>query len=190
MYDYRPTKEEVKMCLDFAERLIKETKYLYTLRNPQTLKKILNDQVIGKLGEIASYEFLKSKGIITSYPDFNVYKDRSLISFDADLKNEEYNFHCKSQSIEQAWKFGLSWTFQYDDKYKTGKDSLILRSNDNDILIVSVVNMKKNIVRVYGAMKCNILNKYNLFKDPISERLKGVKKVAYYVDLKKYLKGI
>ena len=152
----------------------------YKTRNQFDTGKIKNDIYDGKLAEYGVYEIYKNrKDCIVNEPDVEVYSSNKK-SFDADLlyklngDNDEYHLHVKAQHILQSQRFGKSWSFQKED-------SLVSKPKDNELItFCSVLN--NNTVEVYKAFKAKDL--VEVYKDPVLDRLKGIKKVIYFKDLK------
>lgn len=130
---------------------------LYVIRSQQfDNEKRKFDTLVGKLGEVASYIFLKNKTINLSKPDFSIYENKNK-SWDYDLKSQEYNFHIKSQEIQQSQKFGLSWVFQKQDKH------IFTEYKNNDYVVFVSVDIKQKIYSIKSIYQIEFLHKNNLF---------------------------
>lgn len=126
------TQEIYDRCKEFAEKRIELSKNLYAYRGEQKKEKMIEDIIIGTLGEWGAFEYLKSKGILTSEPDMVIYETRRK-TFSADIANKDFNFHIKSQSASSASRYGNSWLFQKSDKITHSPDY-------RDCFIFSVVD--------------------------------------------------
>jgi hypothetical protein len=104
-----------KKCVKFAEDRMGGSADLYTYRGEKNKAKMFDDILIGTLGEWAAYKFLKDLDIKVSKPDMKIYEKRRK-SFDADLTNDKFKFHVKSQSVVSRKRYGSSWLLQRSDK--------------------------------------------------------------------------
>lgn len=164
--------EEYLEILQFSKDVIKTNLEKYKKRNQFNPVKIFNDIVTGKVAEYAVYNYFKIKNRECSKPDIKIY-EAAKKSFDADLLVEEkIKIHIKSQTIEQANKYSLSWTFQ-------AEDSLVKTPTTDDyIVLCRVDDLKVDILSIKSASY--FIGKY---KDPKLFKLKGIKKVIYYHDV-------
>lgn len=148
--------ELYQKCLEFAEKRIKGSSGLYAYRGESSSSKMIDDCLIGTLGEWGAYLYLKSQGITTTEPDLVIYPTRRK-SFNADLVNEDYNFHVKSQSESSFSKYGASWLLQKTDKIVsspgTGDYFVFTKVVDRDVEILGVCRAL-DIVELYG--ECRI----------------------------------
>ncbi len=165
--------EDIEKIDEFVEKSIVTHISHYRKRNQTDIQKIKNDIYNGKLAEFGVYYLYKDRMKIT-YPDINVYHT-SKKSFDSDfIINDSIHLHVKSQHIMISKKFGLSWSFQKED-------SLTYSPNENDWIIFVLVE-DYNRIRIIKRCKASDLK--NKYKEPLLERLKSIKKVIYYEDLK------
>jgi hypothetical protein len=154
-------------CVQFAHDSIETNLDEYSRRNQNRVHKILNDIIIGKVAEFGVYKYLSQKHKLEE-PDLKIY-DKNNKSFDADLKIVGYDIHVKSQSIEQAEKYGVSWSFQKEDQLTTNPTK-------KDVIFLCLVNDLEVIILNYGKA-----SKYKgLYGEPIKESLKFSKKVLYF----------
>ena len=107
--------------IKFAKLRTEGSSNLYNYRGKSSADKIIEDIVIGTAGEWGAYLYLVQKGIIISPPDMKIYKNKRK-SFSADLLNDDYKFHVKSQSKSSTAKYGHSWLLQKLDKIVTNPD--------------------------------------------------------------------
>lgn len=169
--------QDVKKCQDFANKI--DTAYYATRRQTNNEKRV-KDQIIGKLGEVATYVYFKSKGIELTQPDFKLYS-KAEKSWDFDLKGQDINLHVKSQAIYQAKKYGESWIFQNEDKH------IFKDVSENDYVCFVLVDPDNNSAEVKSVVKLNELHSKNLFKKPKLIHLSS-KSAVYFEDLKSSLK--
>lgn len=169
--------QDISKCKEFANKI--DTAYYATRRQTNNEKRI-KDQIIGKLGEIATYVYFKSKGIELTQPDFKLYS-KAEKSWDFDLKGQGINLHVKSQAIYQARKYGESWIFQNEDKH------IFKDVSDNDYVCFVLVDPDKGTAEVKSVAKLAELHSNNLFKKPKLIHLSS-KSAVYFEDLKSSLK--
>lgn len=165
---YTLTNTEIQQCIEFAEKSYTD---FYKNRNQYNKDKTIQDNVIGKMAEIAAYQYL-IPWFKLSQPDFTIYSSNQK-SYSPDMIAEEYNFHVKA--CRKDSKFPISWLFQKNDP-------LITRGSDKDILILCVVN--GNEVEILEALSVTEINTNGWFKEPKLDRLKATKVCLYFDDLK------
>jgi hypothetical protein len=161
------TQEQYQKAYQFANNSVKTNEDEYAKRNQKNVTKIISDILIGKIAEYAVYNLLISKGKKCNEPDIAIY-DRYSKSFDADLYSDGKKVHVKAQTLESAKAFGTSWSFQKQDvlTYKPSNDDYICLCQVNG-LEVSILSFKQ-------------ANYYlDMYKDPVLDKLKGIKKVIY-----------
>lgn len=166
------TQAQLNQCREFAENI--NTSY-YANRKQTDQEKRKLDQIIGKLGEIATHETLKAKFPDLTLPDFNIYEAKKK-SWDFDMKADGLNLHVKSQSLTQGAKYGVSWIFQAQDKHIQD-----LKIQNQYVSFVSVDMDKKHaLVRCIPALET--LHSNALFKAPKLLNLSYNNKLAVYFD--------
>jgi len=168
MSSYILNSEIVQICKEFAEKCCPTNQNEYARRNQNNIEKIKKDIRIGKMGEFAVYYMMlkkEAKGI--TKPDLEIYENNKK-SFDSDLKCGNYNFHIKSQCLESASKFGISWMFQ-----KT--DPLIKKASEYDYFIGTTVNEDSNKIDIVLKKPVKDL----IFGEPIVDILKKTKVCVY-----------
>jgi hypothetical protein len=175
------TQRDIKKCEEFAHAQLETSKEQYARRNQRNLDKIVKDITTGKLGEIGAYRLLSSNGFNVSKPDFEIYAGRRK-SFDADLCATEFHGHCKSQNIDSADKYGISWILQYGGRGYGHTDKLFKQRSKEDYLIPSLVHEKE--VEIFGIIPVDLLFERDLVKEPRVAWLADTKRAIYYEDLK------
>lgn len=158
-------KIDLDKCLEFAyAQLETSSGGLYRARGEFRQEKMVNDIVVGKLGEIGVYRFVTGlEGEFSpvyrfvSAPDFSIYKGRRK-SFDADVTvcfsdNEDlpqYKLHIKSQSMGSYEKYGASWICQRTDKLTYKPDPI-------DVLVFVIVDLDKGFGNILGMVEATTL---------------------------------
>lgn len=178
------TQDQIDQCVKFSEEIDTSR---YVSRNQQDSDKRKKDQVVGKLGEIATYQVLKDKYPSLSPPDFKIYaiKDKS---WDFDLKGDSINLHCKSQDTKSSKKFGESWTFQRGDDLRKNYDKEVFeRKTPNQYVSFIVVDLANSSATIKAIVDLDFLFKKDLFKKPILAKLRDSNKsVVYFHDMKQF----
>lgn len=170
------TPEQIKECEDFSNAV--DTSF-YATRNQKNNEKRVFDSKIGKLGEIATFEFLNDKVKNLTRPDFKIYKP-SEKSWDFDLKSDGMNIHVKSQAKIQSQKFGESWIFQKGDK-KRGYDKEIFdKLSENQFISFVIVDPINKQAEIKAIVSLDLLHDKDLFALPVIPYLRNMNKVAVY----------
>jgi hypothetical protein len=183
------SKDVVDRIRSFSERQYTTTLSQYSKRNQSDPEKIKYDCIIGKIGEWGIHDYFVSQGYICSDPDMNVYSSNQK-SWSKDMLCDSVPITAKSQSYEQSLKFTTSWTFQYGGNGYGHKDK-IFDSHDKDIFAACVVKLNNDgsaIVSVKAVIWVADLFKFNLFGEPKSPNLVGIKKVVYFKDISDKIK--
>ena len=163
-------------CVKFADAQLETSKDLYSYRGEFRLSKIREDIIIGKLGEVAAYKYLKEKGFKVNKPDFTIY-DRFNKSFAADLvTNCGKQIHVKSQSFDSMMRYGSSWLMQKSD-------SITFAPSFNDFILM--VNISKGEANVLGVVSAVDLLSKGLFEEPKVSRYARTKKAIYFDSIKR-----
>ena len=132
----------------------------------------IQDIVIGALGEIGAYEYLRRQGYAPSRPDFNIYEVKSK-SFNADMMCASgAKFHVKSQGLRSAKLYGNSYLMQRSDKCVKCPDEF-------DLMIPTMVDLDKLEVTVYGIIPFDSIT----FGECKLEWLRKTKVAIYLADL-------
>lgn len=157
---------------EFADQRCKDTD-LYRKRGG--FKRI--DIITGALGEMGVYKFLKLKGVKLSKPDFTIHDVKSK-SYSADMQTDKLdNLHIKSQNMESAKLYGISYLMQ-----KT--DPVINKPGSKDYIVLTLVDIDKLKVTIYGIIKIKQIIKRKLLGEPKIEWLRKTKCAVYLEDLK------
>jgi len=154
----------------------------YASRNQFDPSKRTRDQVVGKMGEFATYHYLKHIYPNLSEPDLKIYTI-SKKSWDFDLKSEDpqLNLHVKSQSLESGQRYGVSWIFQ------NGDHEIFNSTKQNQYISFVSADMNNTKCTIQAVVKLEHLHENKLFKLPVLKKLQEMNKLAiYFDDLKKF----
>lgn len=165
--------EEIDHCIQFSQDV--DTSF-YSTRNQNNNSKRQKDSLIGKLGEVAVYNYLKDKIVDLSEPDFKIYGPKEK-SWDFDLKGQDFNLHIKSQDIQMGTRFGTSWIFQCQG-FSYDKEIFDRISPNQYIAFVSISLIEK-FADIQAIVKLDFLHDNSLFEDPKVWQLRGIKKAVY-----------
>lgn len=173
---------ELEQAQDFSTRLMPTLSYL-SQRNQSDPEIIRHQNLVGKLGEFAVRRMLTNNGTACSPVNLEVTTHKS---WDADLMIAgRVRVHVKSQELEQAQRFGLSWTFGIGDKNgnKHGhQDKEIFKDfTAADMVVFCLVC--DEWIGVCAQLPVHKLHALNLFHDPLKKSLVGIKNVVYYSDI-------
>lgn len=166
-------------CLASSEAIVDTTyPYLSTQRNQNNKKKVVEDHLIGKVGECAYVNHVYSQGKTCTLPDFEVYGNKS---FNRDIEFEGKKIHVKCQpSWSYAWTCretgGPSWACQPEDKLTSNPE-------ENDYIAL-LSQVSKYEYRYHGTIQAKLL------KDKWKAPLKGSlnKKCLYFKDFEEHVK--
>lgn len=171
------TDEEISKCKKFAQDVVHTNIDKYRERNQCDVDKIVDDIFVGKLAEYASYKLLLSKGKQVEEPDVKVYSARRK-SFSADLTDGKMQYHVKCMKKSTAERFGLSWSFQMEDK-------LVTQPSDTDAMILCEIdNTDVDVKAIVKASKVT-----GLYTKPVLRKLWYVKRVLMWDDVYNMLTG-
>jgi hypothetical protein len=165
----------------FAEDQMETSKSLYKYRGEQNESKIKQDIIIGKLGEIAVYQYLKEKEYEANRPDFTIY-NRVNKSFAADINCGSYDIHVKSQGVESARRYGNSWLLQRSDK-------LIKSPHKDEFLAFTNVDLDSMSVNILGIIRAKDIIDYNLLDECRVPRYRHTKVALYWEHIQEILQG-
>ena len=176
------TSRDIKKCEEFAHGQIDTSIDHYRNRKQGNRDKIIQDIITGKLGEIAAFRLLRGYGINTGQPDFEIY-NKGRKSFDADLSNGQYKFHCKTQSEDSVSKYGVSWILQWGGKGHGHVDKLFKARTPSDYCVISAMD-DNGYCNVYGIVQVELLFKNDLIRPPAVKWLEDCKRAIYFEDIK------
>lgn len=166
----------IRLCDNFGDQCQKTTEY-YHNRWQSNSNKISQDHANGKIGEGVAFAFLKQYFPNISRPDMKIYRSSGK-SWQSDLTDPVNNIHfaVKTQEINQAVRFGMSWVFQKTDKEVYG--------NSCDRLYVCLVTIDRecSYAIVDAVVKCNWLHSHKMFKPLKISCLNSNKQAIYYED--------
>ncbi len=134
--------ELYEKCKKFANDRIEISKGLYAYRGENNKDKMVEDIIIGTLGEWGIYEHLTSLGYTVSEPDMVIYENKRK-SYSADLCFDEVNIHVKSQGVESVKKYGNSWLLQRSDK-------VVKNPTEFDIFAFTSVDLETMKINILG----------------------------------------
>jgi hypothetical protein len=174
-FTYRPSKDELSTVQSFAEMVAPTTLEHYRKRGQPdlTLEQNIQGHKNAGLSEIAYYEYLKSKGLEMTKPDFTLHVIKS---FGADLKakhplapDRELKIHVKTQDISKVEYTNRTPSFSFHPT-----DKLVTNPTENDLIGMSVVN--GDCVDIVAILPANLI--FPRFKDV--QRNGNKSKVAIY----------
>ncbi len=139
---YNIDEELYEKCKKFAHDRIGKSSNLYAYRGESNQNKMIEDIVIGTLGEWAIYNHLIELGYKIEEPDMKIYEAKRK-SFNADLQFDEVNIHVKSQGVESVKKYGNSWLLQRSDK-------VVKTPTEYDIFAFTNVNLIDKTINILG----------------------------------------
>lgn len=173
---------------DFAEKSISTNINIYASRNQPNIKKGMNDNKVGKIGEEVVCAFLKEKIPNITLPDYTIYKVKNK-SWDKDLKdpNSDIKVGVKTQTTESANRYGESWVFQNEDK---GVNSIKDKLDTNNFISFVLIDLNNKIGTIRAIVKVPWLHNNNLFMPMKLAHLQNNKKAVYYNELIKFGKDI
>ena len=168
---------------DFAEKSISTNIGMYASRNQPNIKKGINDNKIGKIGEEVVYSYLKEIMPDITSPDYAIYKARGK-SWEKDLRDikSDVKVGVKTQTIESANKFGESWVFQNQDKGIHGDG----KTENNNYIAFTLIDLDRKAGIIKAIVKVSWLHKNNLFMPMKLAYLQNNKQAVYYNELLKY----
>lgn len=164
--------DKLKDCREFAKKRIKSSKGLYAYRGESKSDKMIQDIVIGTIGEWAIKEYFDLHGMDCTVPDMTIYEKNNK-SYNADLLINYYDVHVKSQGIKSAKLYGNSYLVQRSDK-------VVKEPSDKDLFAFAEVDLDNNEVRILGFCPAKRMI-YGECKVP---RYRHTKKAIYIKDLK------
>ena len=157
-------------CTDFANKQLETSKNLYAYRGEKNTNKMVEDIIIGKMGEVGVYTYLKDKGYDVNKPDFEIYKGRRK-SYAADIISDcGIMVHVKSQSVLSRKRYGSSWLFQMND-------SLITLPHASEYVILAAVEGRD--VEILASLSAGDMVEYEVYEEPKVPRYRHTKRAIY-----------
>ena len=147
----------MKKINKFAADRLADSSGLYKSRGESRVDKIVEDIVVGTMGEFAVYKVIKALGLKCSKPDLTIY-EKSKKSFKADLFSDNFNIHVKSQSTASAEKYDYSWLCQRSD-------SLYKKPGETDIFAFCCVDLDSQTVTFLGFCYASDVKLYELWRE-------------------------
>ncbi len=134
--------EVVEKIEAFAADCVKTNRY-YALRGQSHIPKITNDIIVGKMGEWAAYELLRTKYPEMEEPDLKIYVGGRK-SHSPDLTAGDIHFSIKTQTLESVKKYGMSWLMEKNsvDKFVGHHVILCMQIEPTLILIQNIVTFE------------------------------------------------
>ena len=171
---YEIKEEDFKRVSEFVNKRKKDNE-LYHKRGG--FKEI--DLLTGAMGEVASYYFLKERGIDANYPDFEIY-DRKSKSYDADLRTDSKFFHVKAQNLDSYKRYGDSYLLQRRDK-------IVQKKIQNHYLIFCRVDIENRKVEILGSPSVSSIHNNDLWDECKYYLFRKTKVALYLKDIKEKL---
>jgi hypothetical protein len=129
-------------CEKFALKRINGSADCYAYRGETRKDKMIQDVIIGTMGEWAVEAHLASMGYECTEPDMKIYKKKRK-SFDADLYVDDIEIHVKSQGLVSAKRYGNSWLLQRNDK-------IVSDPKPNQLFAFTNVDLDNRVVDILG----------------------------------------
>jgi hypothetical protein len=183
----------VRVSEKFKEKMNAKNQSAEYYRDKRNARSPLGDITIGKFGEFVACFALRSIGFPKIMPDISIRKG-SRKGWDCDLPFGEldtsfFNSHVKtcdqntSDYVSRVRGDQYTWTFQWANRTGFGgRDKLFDRQNSSEVIwFMFVPNLDSKTPRLIASAPWNKLQ--GILKDPLSEKLKGLKKCVYSDDL-------
>lgn len=146
----------------------------YAARHQTNPEQRIRQAIVGKLGEIATRVYLLDHGLACDPPDFTITTRKSY-GADMTFTHTHAAVHVKSQSLESARKYGLSWMFHVSDR------GIFKTSSTRARMVLCLVRPTDVLICAY--MPVLVPLKQNLYRYPVLESQQDVKRVLYYKDI-------
>ncbi len=163
----------INKCKDFAAERMGGSADLYKYRGEQNISKMEEDIIIGTMAEWGVYKYLQSKGVAVTKPDMKIYEKRRK-SFSADLINDKYRFHVKSQGIKSMKRYGASWLCQKTDR-------LLNNPEDDEYFVFTKVEDRE--VEILAIVKVKDIVENDLIGEPSVYQYRHTKRALYLDDI-------
>lgn len=162
---------------EFAAGMSGSHNYYAQYRCANTVKANL-DQHVGKKGEYFVAYYLHTLGLPLLTPDMDIY-DSKLKNWRADLEYDGLDVHVKSCS--KMWGNDYSWVFNWSNTYGSGGKDKIFETESGLIACIYMENSESPTANLKAIIPWK--NAKTMLKNPVVERLRGLKLCLYYKDL-------
>lgn len=183
----------VRVSEKFKEKMNTKDQSAGYYREKRNATAPLGDITIGKFGEFVACFGLRAIGFPKIMPDTSV-RQGSGKGWDCDLPfgksdNTFFNSHVKtcdqgtSNYVQRVRGDQYTWTFQWANRTGSGgRDKLFDNPNSSEVIwFMFVPDLGSKKPRLIASAPWNKLQ--GILKDPLSEKLKGLKKCVYSEDL-------
>lgn len=163
-------------------------------RNKRNAKKPGADELWGKYGEFAACVFFSLKGFPKVLPDTTVYDDIKDKIYEADMPFGQIDQRfpdcgvktCTDSTLDfmESWtqERQMTWVFQLNDVDKrNGRDRLFQETESSEPILFMYVDRYTWESKLVASAPWSRI--HSMLKDPISPKLKGLKKCLYFDDL-------
>lgn len=164
-------------AVKFANDRIDKSKALYKYRGESKVSKMIEDIVVGTVGEFAVATYLRQQDMECSRPDLKIYESKRK-SFDRDLLADDNKIHVKSQSVASSKRYGNSWLLQKSDK-------VTKNPGKNEYYAFTEVDGLN--VTILGIVKCSDVIKHGLLSECKVPWYRDTKHALYWVDFEEKL---
>ena len=155
----------------------------------ENLEKVMLDNIAGKIGELVVMKSLRSNGIETTEPDFNIY-DNIEKSFDSDIRMNG-NHGISIKTFRLYGDIPVSWMFQFKDRNgNSGTDNHFCGDDDsvrNGEWFCGVIlgtDWKRGRIVSMIPMQVLFDNRAILYEMPQIKRLCDTKRAIYWRTLR------
>jgi hypothetical protein len=162
----------------FADARVNGSKKLYNFRGKSSNEKLIEDVVVGAMGEYATYMYLKAKKFQCTKPDYSIYEVANK-SYSRDMMCNNKHLHIKSQSTASTKRYGHSWICQKSDK-------LVKDPDINDYLAFTEVCLLTNTVKILGFCNAKLIKTIHGWQECKVPMFRHSKVALYYNYLDKY----
>jgi len=164
------TKVGIAVCRLFATKVTN----CYSDSNQHNTEFKKEQHFYGKLGELAVSTFYSTK-----QPDFRIYSNTEK-SWDKDLKSENGDFSIKTQTLESAHSWGLSWIFQ---KIAGGRTDSMFKGDVEFDVVCTLLNVPKAEVAIIARIPAKQV--LDLLETPKKSTLIDSKRALYFEKIPK-----
>lgn len=168
IYQHFVSKKVLRLATQHANYYSKSLIDRYARRGQYNSSKIIQDMIIGKIGEIETYLYFVNQYGVNSIihkpyvlnEDMSNVRDDDDFEHDADLIVNEMNIHIKTQNYEQSKRFGSAWVFQ-----RSHVSALKQQDTSHDHVAFCEVDLKKNLYSLKVFKPLDYLLDNNMFRD-------------------------